>query len=111
MPPEVLKYIEDINTCIERISFHMRGVKTFSEFANSWTVYDAVERRLAIIGEALWKVDKLDKNLPVTNKRRIIGLRHILTHDYDLISPEILWKILEKDLPLLKTEIQNLQNS
>ena len=57
-------------------------------------MYDAVERRLAIIGEALWKIDKINPHNNITDKRKIIGLRHILTHDYDLVSPDIIWKIL-----------------
>jgi uncharacterized protein with HEPN domain len=111
MPPEVFKYLEDIKLSIERIEFHIKDIRSLREFSSSWTVYDAVERRLAIIGEAVWQIDKIDKNILLTNKRKIIGFRHILTHDYDLVSPDIIWKILENNLPVLKTEISILLNN
>jgi uncharacterized protein with HEPN domain len=66
---------------------------------------------LAIIGEALWKIDKLDKDIIITDKRKIIGLRHILTHEYDLVSPEIIWKILENNLATLKKEVLEILKS
>ena len=103
-------YFEDILFCIGRIEFHVRNVSSFSDFKNDFTVYDAVERRIAIIGEALCQADKMDKNIPVSNKEKIIGLRHILTHDYDLVNAEIIWKILEKNLPVLKEEVNKILN-
>jgi hypothetical protein len=35
---------------------------------------DAIQRRLSIIGEALWKADELENKLIVTDKKRIISL-------------------------------------
>lgn len=110
MSKEIRAYYEDISFSITRIELHVSEIKTFNEFKTAYTVYDAVERRLAIIGEALWKIDKEDKNILITDKRKIIGLRHILTHDYDLVSPEIIWKILTNNLPLLKKEVEEILN-
>lgn len=58
MSKEIRAYYEDIFFSIERIELHISSIKTFAEFKTAHTVYDAVERRLAIIGEALWKIDK-----------------------------------------------------
>ncbi|MBS1512942.1 MAG: DUF86 domain-containing protein [Bacteroidetes bacterium] len=96
MTKDIKAYYEDIEFSIERIEQHLAGITSFAAFKAAITVYDAVERRLAIIGEALWKIDKLEKSAPITDKQKIIGLRHILIHDYDLVSPEIIWMILEK---------------
>jgi uncharacterized protein with HEPN domain len=106
MQPEILKYLSDILTSIERIYIHKAGANTFSEFNSNITVYDAVERRLAIIGEAVSQIEKIDKNFVLTDKRKIIGLRHILTHDYDLVTPDIIWKIVETNLPVLEMEVK-----
>lgn len=111
MLPEILKYLNDIDFSIDRIYYHIKSVQTVQQFSENYTVYDAVERRFAIIGEVLWKADKPDATLTVSSKKRIIGLRHILTHDYDLVSPEILWKIIEINLPVLKQEIAILMSS
>ena len=96
MAKEIKAYYEGIQFSISRIEYHIAEIKSFSEFKNAFTVYDAVERRIAIIGEALWKIDKMDKDAAISDKQKIIGLRHILTHDYDLINAEIIWKIIEK---------------
>lgn len=107
MQNEILKYIEDIGFSISRIEFHIKSISSFYEFKEAWTIYDAVERRLAVVGEAVWQIDKIDKDFALTDKRKIIGLRHIPTHDYDLVSPDIIWKIIENNLPILKQEINN----
>jgi uncharacterized protein with HEPN domain len=108
MKKEIKAYFEDIIFSINRIELHIVTINNFKDFQQNFTVYDAVERRICIIGEALWQANKLNENLIVSDKQKIIGLRHILTHDYDLISPEIIWKIIEKHLPLLKVEIELL---
>ena len=58
MSKEIKTYYEDIFFSILRIELHISEIKTFYQFKNAFTVYDAVERRLAIIGEALWKIKK-----------------------------------------------------
>jgi uncharacterized protein with HEPN domain len=108
MSKEIRVYFEDIAFSIERIELHIATITSFSDFKIAYTVYDAVERRLAIIGEALWKIDKLDKDTNITDKRKIIGLRHVLTHEYDLVSPEIIWKIIENNLAQLKKEVAEI---
>lgn len=105
---EIKAYFEDIIFSIEQIEIHLKNINTFSEFKESQTVIDAVERRIFIIGEAIWKASKMNNSLAIPNKEKIIGLRHILTHDYDLVSKEIIWKIVEKDIPILKQEVSKL---
>jgi uncharacterized protein with HEPN domain len=38
-------------------------------------------------------IPKLYPELNVTDQKKIIGLRHILVHDYDLIDDGTIWKI------------------
>lgn len=52
MNPESFKYIGDILDSIEMINSHLTGVKSFSDYESNFMLIDAVERRLAIIGEA-----------------------------------------------------------
>jgi len=70
MRKEITKYYEDIQFSILRIQHHMGGVKSFAEFQNNFTVYDAVERRISIIGEAIWQIDKMDKSAPISDKQK-----------------------------------------
>jgi uncharacterized protein with HEPN domain len=108
MKKEIKTYFEDVLFSINRIEHHVKSINSFSEFKQNITVYDAVERRVSIIGEAIWQANKINNNLLINDKEKIIGLRHILTHDYDLVNPEIIWKILEKNLPILKEEVEIL---
>jgi uncharacterized protein with HEPN domain len=111
MNPESPKYVGDILDSIEMIEFHLMGIKSFSEYSSNLTVIDAVERRLAIIGEALSKITKLEPELEITDQKKIIGLRHILVHDYDLIDDGTIWKITQNNLDILKEELQKYLNN
>jgi uncharacterized protein with HEPN domain len=96
----------DIKTSIEIINQHLTNIKSKKEYQNNFLVTDAVERRLAIIGEALAKALKLNPNIQISNQKKIIALRHILVHDYDLVDDNTIWAIVKVYLPLLKTEIE-----
>jgi len=39
---------------------------------------------------------------------KIIGLRNILAHGYDILEHEILWDVVENRIAALKQEIQRL---
>jgi uncharacterized protein with HEPN domain len=108
MKHEARKFLIDIQQSIEIIEGHMAGINSFVAFSTDIKTLDAVERRLGIIGEALWKAQKLEPSINVADARKIIGLRHILVHDYDLVDAAIIWKILEQNLPVLKEEILKL---
>ena len=72
---------------------------------------DGVCRRLAIVGEAMNKLMVLEKTIIISDLKKIIGLRHIIVHDYDKIDDAIIYAILKKNLPVLKSEVQNILNN
>jgi len=108
MHPDVKKLLQDILDSIAIVESYFKDVPTLSVYKGNSMLTDAVERRLAIVGEALWKADKLDHSLSITSKKKIISLRHILVHDYDLIEDETIWVVVNRHLPILKEEIQNI---
>jgi len=105
MNPDSLKYLQDILDSILRIEYHVKDLQSFTDYTNNLTVIDAVERRLAIIGEALWKASKADEQIKVTDQKKIIALRHILIHDYDLVDDASIWRVIQNNLNTLKDEI------
>ncbi len=96
---DILLYIEELETFSNEIS-----LENIAKPINKWSV----ERALSIIGEALSKAEKIDSNLPISNIKQIIGLRHILVHDYDKIDTPQLFLILQNNLPVLKEEVENI---
>jgi len=86
MSRDINKLLQDILDSIVLIESYFEQVPSLTAYQNDLKTIDAVERRLAIIGEALWKADKMDDQLAISNKKRIIGLRHILVHRKDLLT-------------------------
>ncbi len=66
----------------------------------------AIERQLAIIGEALNKLKKIEPELIIENDQQIISFRDRLVHAYDSIDNSIVWAILKNHLEKLKIEVQ-----
>lgn len=65
----------------------------------------AVERNLEIIGEAVNRIMKLDDQFPISNAKNIVGTRNRIIHSYDNISDEVIWTIVNRELPELKNEV------
>ncbi len=105
--PKLLMDIESIIDELEKIIQHHN--RDFHDFSANFISVRAVERDLMIIGEAVSQIKKLDKELPITSADQIIGLRNLIVHAYDSIDPAALWRILIKDLPLLKAEVKTLK--
>ena len=67
---------------------------------------DSVVRNLEIIGEA---ANRLPGDFRAQHHeiewRKIIGLRNRIVHDYFNIDVEIVWEIIQKDLPNLKSKL------
>ena len=91
----------DILEAIERIEKHaVRGREAFEneELIQNWIVH-----HLQIIGEAAARLsENFRKNHPDIAWKQIIGMRNILVHDYFGIDTDIVWSVVEKDIPTLK---------
>ncbi len=99
------KYLEDIRLSIGDIESYIGEIISSKELENNQLLFDAVCRRFGIIGEALYKANRLERNLSITDKDKIIGLRHIIVHDYDVVRVTDIWLIIKNQLPVLKSEI------
>ena len=69
----------------------------------------ALVRLLEIIGEAAWRVpDQIRSASPAIPWGEIIGLRNRLIHGYDAVDLDILWQILQHDVPSLIAELERV---
>lgn len=81
---------------------------------NDRVAFFGLSKIVEIFGEAAYKITKEFKishpNLPC---KQVEGMRHILVHGYFSISPEILWDVIENDIPTLipviKTYLEELK--
>lgn len=102
------KYLSDLIMAIDLIQSFVADTPDFDSYQNDLKTQSAIERQLAIIGEALNKLRQLESDLLIQNDRQIIGFRNRLIHAYDSIDNAIVWVIIKRYLPELKKEIENL---
>ena len=106
------KHLYDILTAIEEIeSFFGDKPKLFEDFYSNICLRRAIERNIEIIGEAMNRILKTDRNIAVTNARKIVDARNYIIHGYDSLSADILWSMVVNHLPKLKHEVMALLNN
>jgi uncharacterized protein with HEPN domain len=92
------KYWSDILEATNEIRTFVEGVDTLNAYVRDLKTKRAVERNLAIIGEAMNLLTKLDPELKVQSARAIVGMRNRLIHSYDNVDDKIVWEVVRVDL-------------
>lgn len=111
MANDVKAWLYDILNAIEEIeSFFSNTPKQFISYQKDLRTKRAVERNLEIIGEALSRILKHDERIAVTNSRKIVDTRNRIIHGYDSVSDEVIWGVVIRHLPILKSEVEALLN-
>ena len=94
----------DIQEAIERIEkYTAQGRTAFEqdELIQTWVIH-----HLQIIGEACRTISpSLRDQYPAVPWTKIVGMRNILVHLYFGIDEEIVWSVVENELPSLKQNI------
>jgi uncharacterized protein with HEPN domain len=102
------KYLSDILMAIELIEDFTKDVNDFTVYNADRKTQSAVERQLAIIGEALNQFKKLEPETPIENDKQIVAFRNRLVHAYDSLDNSIVWAIMDRHLKPLKKEAEKL---
>ena len=70
---------------------------------------DATIRKLEVIGQAVKNLsDSAKSQQPHIPRKQIAGLRDKVIHDYFGVNLEIVWAVIEQDLPMLRRAIDHL---
>ncbi len=92
---------------IERYAVHGRDRFINDELVRTYTLH-----HLQILGEAGTKLT------PELRDRRheipwpkVLGMRHIIVHDYFRVDYDIVWDVVEEELPNLKAQLQEFLES
>jgi len=108
-PRDIRTYLFDIAQACVLLGQFTAG-KTFADYATEPLLRSAVERQFEIIGEALNQALHLDPSLAarISDAGRIIAFRNRLIHAYASIADEVVWGVLETNLPTLQREVDAL---
>jgi uncharacterized protein with HEPN domain len=109
MKPESLAHLHDIRQAAVAISSFIAG-KGLQDYLLDELLRSAVERKFAIIGEALARLRRDDPETLrlVRCHREIISFRNILIHGYDVVDDRIVWDLAASDLADLRHDVEVL---
>lgn len=82
------------------------------EFIANELIYDATLRNLELIGEAATHIpqEARESNSHIS-WRRIIGTRNRVAHGYLGIDGDVVWDIIESDIPDLLPKLREMLNA
>jgi uncharacterized protein with HEPN domain len=114
MPPDGPATNRDA-ACLWDILQSARAVQEFTRgtsldhYLQTRLLRRGVERELEIIGEAARRLsDSFRDGHPEIPWRQVIGLRNFLSHVYDAVEDERVWRIATEDVPTLLEQIERL---
>ena len=94
----------DIAEAIERIEkYASKGREAFEddELIQNWILH-----HLQVIGEAARAIsEELKDEHDEMPWQQIVGMRHILVHRYFEVDIDLIWSVVEDDVPVLKQQI------
>lgn len=92
----------------EQILLYTDGI-TQPQFEGNRLVLEAVAFNVSQIGELAKLVDQqtIDENRHV-DWMAMRGLRNRIVHDYDHVSPSIIWAVIQNDLPQLISDLNTI---
>ena len=102
MPPSADDRLRDILSAIEKIERATRGMNV-TEFTDDEIVRAATERFLGVVCEASLRLpDSVKQQAPGIDWRNMNDFANLLRHAYHSTEVDVVWKIVQNDLPPLK---------
>ena len=101
-------YILDILTSIQEIEEFVEGMD-FEEFVKDRKTINAVIRGLEVMGEAVKKIPlEIREKYQEIPWKYIAAMRDKLIHEYHGVDLEIVWEVVEKEIPSLKPKFEKI---
>ncbi len=110
-PVRVPEYLQHIVDAIDRATGYVAGMDV-AAFEKDTRTQDAVIRALEIVGEAANKARLADPSLQSTAPEIpwdvMYGMRNRIVHDYFEVDLDVVWQTIQRDLPVLRSQIVQL---
>lgn len=101
-------YVQDMIEFGERVAAYVEGLDQPAFTADQRT-YDATLRNIELLGEAATHVPQSVREAhPEIAWRQIIGTRNRVAHGYLGIDDDVIWDIIQTDIPGLLTALSGL---
>lgn len=98
--------LEHILQAIAKIEEYTKGMTKQQLLEDSLHLH-ATAYNVQIIGEAVYKLtNEYKSSHSETPWRMIEKMRHILVHDYFAVDVDIMWLVIEDDIPVLKQQVE-----
>jgi uncharacterized protein with HEPN domain len=112
MQPESQKLPLDMLDAGIAIVAFVRG-KNLSDFKSDSLLRSGVYFNFIVIGEAISQLKKFDEPTAslIGEHGKIVAFRNQIVHGYARLDDEVTWRIIEKDLPILLSELDTAMKS
>jgi uncharacterized protein with HEPN domain len=99
-------HLWDMCQTLRRIGRYVYG-RSRGDLDTDEFLEDGVVRRLTILGEAAGRVgENFRMKHPAIPWRRIVGMRNIVTHQYDRVNFDEVWTVATEETPRLLQQIE-----
>lgn len=112
MPSEKRKWKFRLRHMLEAIEECRRFVEgmTYAEFCADAKTMKAIVWNIATLGEAAGQVPEAARQAyPGVPWADVRGMRNHIVHAYDRIDPEIVWQVVQEELPPLVYELRRIE--
>ncbi|MCB9282640.1 MAG: DUF86 domain-containing protein [Lewinellaceae bacterium] len=100
--------LQHVLDAIETIEGYV-GDADFEAFSENSMMRDACIRQLQVVGESCRNVTfELREKNPEIPWKQIVGLRVIVIHEYFGVDENVIWEIIQNDLPSFKRQVEEI---
>jgi uncharacterized protein with HEPN domain len=102
-------YIQDILQACDDILNFTQAMDSAGDLQNDRRTFLAVIHSIEIIGEAARQMPKsFREKHPEIPRRETIGLRNVIAHEYFGLDNEIIWDVIQTQIPLLAEQMKQV---